>query len=98
MQLCRSGSANPEWKRSGCRGAARRTIGKVLFVGEDEDDRFSHLAIVDYPVQFLTPLVYPVPVGCIDDENQRLGTRVVVPPQGSDLVLPTDILKTAAKR
>ena len=70
------------------------TLRQVLLVCKYQNDGFSHLPVIDDPVELLPGLVYPVPVRAVHDEDQPLGPSVVMPPQGTDFVLTTNILDT----
>lgn len=89
--LC-SGSA---WEE--CLGC-ERTIGQVLLVGKDEQEAVLHLAVVEDLVELGARLVDAVAVLRVDDKDEALCARVVVPPQGPDLVLPADVLCAEASR
>lgn len=64
----------------------------VLLVGKDEEEAVLHLPVAQDPVELLPCLVDPVPVVRVDDKDEPLRARVVVPPEWSDLVLPSDVL------
>lgn len=66
-------------------------IGKILLVGEDEEDGISEFILVQHALKLLTSLDDTVAIVAIDDEDDTLGVLEVVPPQRSDLVLTTDI-------
>ena len=68
------------------------TFWQILLVREDKNDGVPHLSVVNDPVQFLSGLVYPVPVSTVHHEYQPLGPGVVMAPQWSDLVLTANIL------
>ena len=68
------------------------TLGQVLLVGEYKYDGFPHLPVIDDPVELLPGLVYPVPVRTVHHEDEALGACVVMPPQGADFVLTSNIL------
>ena len=44
-------------------------------------------------MEFLSGFVNPIPVCTVDDEDEALCTRVVVPPEGPDLVLASYVLR-----
>jgi hypothetical protein len=71
---------------------AKSTAGQVLLVGKDEEETLLHLPISQNPVQLLLGLIDAVSVLRIDDKDETLGARIVVPPERSDLVLPSDVL------
>lgn len=66
-------------------------IRQVLLVGEDEDDGVPHLPVVNDAVELLAGLVDAVAIGAVHHKDQPLRARVVVPPEGTDLVLAPDI-------
>jgi len=72
-------------------GCAAITYGKILLVGEDEEDSVPQLILVQHALQLLTGLDDTVAIVGVDDEDDALGVLEVVPPEGTDLVLTTDI-------
>lgn len=66
-------------------------VRQVLLVGEDQDDGVPHLPVVDDPVELLPGLVDPVPVGAVHHKDQALRARVVMSPEGPDLVLAAHV-------
>jgi hypothetical protein len=72
---------------------AKRTIGQVLLVRKHQQQALLHLAIVENLVQLGPRLVDTLPVLRVDDEDETLCTGVVVTPQGSNLVLSSDVLR-----
>ena len=73
--------------------AFMHTLRQILFVCKDENNCILHLSVVCNAMEFLPCLVNSFPVCTIHHKYQSLCARVVVPPQRSDLVLSTDILK-----
>lgn len=67
------------------------TYGKILLVGEDQENGVSELVLVEHALEFLSGLDDTVAIVGIDNEDDALGVLEVVPPQRSDLVLTTDI-------
>jgi len=66
-------------------------IGQILFVGKDKEKGVTQLILVEHALKFLTCLDNTVPVVGVDDEDNALGVLEIMPPQGSDLVLATDV-------
>jgi hypothetical protein len=75
------------------RARARLTSAQVLLVGKDEQQTLAHLAVADDAVQLLPRLVDALAVLRVDDEDEALRARVVVPPERTNLVLPSDVLR-----
>ena len=67
------------------------TYGKILLVGEDQEESISQLVLVEHALQFLTGLDDTVTIVAVDDEDDTLGVLEVMSPEGTDLVLTTDI-------
>lgn len=67
------------------------TTWQILLVGKDKQQTLLHLAVGQYPVELLLGLVDAFPVLAVDDEDEPLGAGVVMPPEGADLVLATDV-------
>lgn len=74
------------------------TIGHVLLVGKHQEEAISHLSVVQDLVQLFARLVDPGAVLRVDDKDEALGAGVVVPPEGSDLVLAADVLRARGGR
>ena len=66
-------------------------VGQILLVGEDEEQRIPEFVLVEHALQLLAGLDHTVTIVAIDDEDDALRVLEVVPPQRSDLVLPTDV-------
>ena len=64
---------------------------KILLVREDQQQCITKLVLVKHSLQLLTCLDYTISVIAVDDEDDALCVLEVVAPQGSDLVLPTNI-------
>ena len=67
------------------------TYGQILLVGEDQENGIPQLILVEHALELLTSLNNTVTIVGVDDEDDTLGVLEVVPPQGADLVLTTDI-------
>lgn len=67
------------------------TYGQILLVGKDQQDGISQLILVQHALKFLSGLDDTISVVAVDNEDDTLGVLEVVSPQGTDLVLTTDI-------
>lgn len=67
------------------------TYRQILLVGEDQEDSIPQLVLVQHALQLLTGLDDTVAIVGVDDEDDTLGVLEVMSPQGTDLVLTTDI-------
>lgn len=67
------------------------TARGILLVGEDQQQRVLHFAVVDDLVQLRGSFLHAIRVAGVNHENQSLCTGVVVSPEGSNLILTTDI-------
>jgi hypothetical protein len=66
-------------------------VGQILLVGENQENGVAQLILVEHALELLTGLNNTVTIVGVDDEDDTLGVLEVVPPQGTDLVLTTDI-------
>ena len=48
------------------------SVGKILLVGEDEEESVAELVLVEHPLQLLACLRHTLPVVGIDDEDDTL--------------------------
>lgn len=62
-----------------------------LLVGEHEQDGLAQFVLVEHTVKLVPCGVDAVSVVRVHHEDQPLSVLVVVPPQRSDLVLPSDV-------
>lgn len=67
------------------------TYGKILLVGEDQENGIPQLILVQHALELLPGLNDTVAIVAVDNEDDALGVLEVVSPQRSDLVLTTDI-------
>jgi len=63
----------------------------VLLVGKDQQQSILHFAILNDTSQLSASLIHAVAINRVNDEDQALSAREVVSPQGTDLVLTSDI-------
>jgi len=67
------------------------TYGKILLVGEDQEESVPELVLVQHALQLLARLNDTIAIIAVDDEDDALGVLEVMPPEGADLVLASDI-------
>jgi hypothetical protein len=66
-------------------------VGKVLFVGVDEEWNILELLCVEDPIELLLGLVKSRRIIAIDHIDQSIRAIVVMVPKSSNLLLSTDI-------
>merc|ERR1712083_897353 len=66
-------------------------IRQILLVGEDQEDRFAELVLVEHAVELVARLADAVTIVGVDNKDDALRVLVVVTPQRSDLVLASNI-------
>lgn len=69
----------------------RSTDETHLLVSEHEQDGLAQFVLVEHTVKLVPCSVDAVSVVRVHHEDQPLSVLVVVPPQRSDLVLPSDV-------
>lgn len=69
----------------------QRTSRQILLVGKHEEQAILHLPVAKNPVKLLLRLVDPLPILAVHDKDETLCSSIVVSPERSNLVLPTDI-------
>lgn len=62
-----------------------------MFVGKDQEQGITELVFIQHALKFLTCLDNTISVIGVDHEDDTLGVLEVMPPQRSDLVLPTNV-------
>jgi len=67
------------------------TNGQILLVGENQKNGVPQLVLVQHALQFLPGLDDTVAIVGVDDEDDALSVLEVVPPEGADLVLASDV-------
>jgi hypothetical protein len=67
------------------------TYRKILLVGKDEEESVAEFVLVQHTLEFFTSLDNTVSIVGVDDEDDALSVLEVMPPQWSDLVLPTNV-------
>lgn len=66
-------------------------VGKILLVGKDQENGVAELVLVEHALKLFAGLNDTVTIVAIDDKDDTLGVLEVVSPEGTDLVLTTDI-------
>jgi len=66
-------------------------VGQILLVGKHQQDCVTQLVFVDHAVQLITSLTDTVAIVTVHHEDQALGVLEVMPPEGANLVLTTNI-------
>jgi hypothetical protein len=74
-----------------CDFSSVHCIGKILFVGKDEEKSITELVFVEHTVELFTSLGNTQTIVRVDDKDDSLCVLEVVPPERTDLVLTTDI-------
>lgn len=70
---------------------SRETDRQILLVGEDQEQSIPEFVLVQHPLELLTGFADTLPIVGVDDEDDSLGVLKVMAPEGTDLVLTTDI-------
>ncbi len=73
-------------------------VGKVLFVGEDENAAVEQLVFPEAAVELSLGFVCPIAVVAIHHEHKPFAPLVVVTPQRPDFVLPADVPRDEIER
>lgn len=66
-------------------------IRKILLVSEHKKDRIAKLVLAKHAVKLITGGISTLTIIGINHKDEALSILIVVSPQGSDLVLPSDI-------
>ena len=66
-------------------------VGEILLVGKDEEEGVPEFVLIQHTLEFLAGLGNTLSIVGIDDEDDTLGVLEVMPPEGSDLVLSSDV-------
>jgi hypothetical protein len=68
-----------------------RTYWQILLVGKNQKNGIPQLILIQHALQLLPSLNNTIAIVAIDNEDDALGVLEVMSPQGSDLVLSTNI-------
>jgi hypothetical protein len=66
-------------------------VRKILLVGKDQEKSIPQLILVEHALKLFAGLWDTVTIVGVDDENDTLGVLEVMSPEGTNLVLATDI-------
>lgn len=66
-------------------------VGKILLVGKDQEDSVAQLILVQHTVQFITSGIDTIGIVRVHHKDETLRVLVIMAPQGTDLILTTDI-------
>jgi hypothetical protein len=69
----------------------RRAYGKILLVGKDQKLCVPQLVLVQHALQLVTSLVHTITIIAVHHKDDALGVLEIMSPQGTNLVLTTDI-------
>jgi hypothetical protein len=69
----------------------RLTSRQILLISEHEQQALLHFSVAENPMKFLLGLVDTVTVLAVDNEDETLGTGVIMPPERTDLILPSNV-------
>ncbi len=67
------------------------TCRQVLLVGKDHKEAVLHFVVAENTMELLLGLVDSIAVRGINHEDETLRAGVIVSPERSDLVLPSDV-------
>jgi len=67
------------------------TYWKILLVGKDQEESITEFVLVQHALQLFSSLDNTISVVGVDHEDDTLGVLEVVSPEGTDLVLSTNI-------
>lgn len=66
-------------------------VGEILLVGQDENDGLTELILAKQLLKLQGGLIDTLAIVGVDDVDDTLSVEVVVAPQGTDLVLSSDV-------
>jgi len=66
-------------------------VRKILLIGEDKEEGVAELILIKHALELLTGLGYTLAIVRVDHKDNALCILEVVPPEGTDLVLPSDV-------
>lgn len=72
-------------------GVTAKTDRQVLFVGKDQQECISELILVQHSLELLAGLADTFPVVGVDHEDDALGVLEIMAPEGTNLVLSSNI-------
>ena len=66
-------------------------VRQVLLIREDEENGFAELVFVKHSVQLIAGGIDTITIVRVDHEDETLSVLIVMPPEGTDLVLSSDV-------
>ena len=72
-------------------GTFAASYRKILLIGEDQEESVPQLILIQHALQLLARLDYTIAIVAVDNEDDALGVLEIMSPEGSNLVLSTDI-------
>jgi len=66
-------------------------VGQILLVGEHEEKCITEFVLIEHALELLAGLGHTLTIVRVNNEDDALGVLEVVPPERSDLVLPSDV-------
>jgi len=67
------------------------SIGKILLVGEDEEEGVTELILIEHALKLLTGFGYTLAIVGVNHEDNSLSILEVMPPKGTNFILPSDV-------
>ena len=74
-----------------CHLGGTHSVGQILLVREDQKDGVTELILTKHAVELVTSCIRTLTIIGIHHKDDAMGILIVVSPQRSDLVLPSDI-------
>lgn len=70
---------------------AEKTHRQILLVSKDQEQSIPEFVLVQHPLELLTGLADTLSIIGVDNKDDSLGILEVMAPEGTDLILTTDI-------
>jgi hypothetical protein len=66
-------------------------VWQILLVGKDQEKGITEFILVQHALELFPSLRHTITIVRVDDENDSLCVLEVVPPEGTNLVLASDV-------